>query len=132
MDNLAFTLAMSRHSLSSLIVATLFLTACAKNSDDQSVSATPPEPTSIATAASSSPAPATFTEIDRSLQAGSFDDVAARLLQMRTFRTDFTPQEAAEYRRKLNEAYSAALEAAEKGDPRAKAAIEMIRANPGR
>ena len=51
---------------------------------------------------------------------------------MRTVRTDFTPQEAAEYRRKLNEAYSAALEAAEKGDPRAKAAIEMIRANPGR
>jgi hypothetical protein len=109
--------------------AALALTACSQKSE--SISEAAPEPASRKEPAAP-PAPATFSEVDQSLKAGSFDDAAARLLEMRTVRTDFTPQEAAEYRRKLNEAYSAALEAAEKGDPRAKAAIEMIRANPGR
>ena len=118
---------MMRRRLLGAAVA-LVLTACSEKSE--TVSETVPDPGT----GKSAPAAAltTFSEVDQSLKAGSFDDAAARLLEMRTVRTDFTPQEAAEYRRKLNEAYSAALEAAEKGDPRAKAAIEMIRANPGR
>jgi len=109
--------------------AALIMTACSEKSE--TVSEVAPDPGAGKNAAPAA-APTTFSEIDQSLKAGSFDDAAARLLEMRTVRSDFTPQEAAEYRRKLNEAYSAALEAAEKGDPRAKAAIEMIRANPGR
>jgi hypothetical protein len=78
------------------------------------------------------PPPPTFTAVDQALKAGSFDDAAARLFEMRASGKEFSNAEAAEYRRKLNEAYAAALEAAERGDPRAKAAIELIRANPGR
>lgn len=95
-----------------------------------------PEPTPLAQEEPSSPnipppAP-TFTAVDQSLKTGAFDDAAARLFEMRASGKQFSNEEAAEYRRKLNEAYTAALEAAEKGDPRAKAAIDLIRANPGR
>lgn len=116
-----------RHRLLGAMTA-LILTACTQKSE--TVLEAPPDSGAGKNAA---PAASTaFSEVDQSLKTGSFDDAAARLLEMRTIRSDFTPKEAAEYRRKLNEAYSAALEAAEKGDPRAKAAIEMIRANPGR
>ena len=110
-------------------VAAAILASCAKKEEEASIAAAPGPGSAQPSVA---PAAETFSQIDQSLKTGSFDDAAARLLEMRTVRTDFTPQEAAEYRRKMNEAYSAALEAAEKGDPRAKAAIEMIRANPGR
>jgi hypothetical protein len=117
-----------RLGLLSAVAASLVLAGCAKK--DQATTEAAPLP--VSKQDGSAPAASTFTAVDQSLKAGSFDDAAARLLEMRTVRSDFTPQEAAEYRRKLNEAYTAALEAAEKGDPRAKAAIEMIRANPGR
>ena len=114
-------------------VAGMLLTGCAKKEEEVSVAT--PEARAAAnsgTATATGAEASTFGAVDQSLKAGSFDDAAARLLEMRTVRQDFTPEEAVEYRRKLNEAYSAALEAAEKGDPRAKAAIEMIRANPAR
>ena len=119
---------MRREVICVAVVTTVLLTGCTKKEEESSTAAAP----SSAAPSPAAAAPATFSEIDQSLKSGSFDDAAARLLEMRTVRPDFTPQEAAEYRRKMNEAYSAALEAAEKGDPRAKAAIEMIRANPGR
>jgi hypothetical protein len=120
---------MRREVICAASAAAALLAGCAKKDDTIS---TAPAVEASAAAPSAAAAPASFSQIDQSLKSGSFDDAAARLLEMRTVRTDFTPQEAAEYRRKMNEAYSAALEAAEKGDPRAKAAIEMIRANPGR
>jgi hypothetical protein len=104
----------------------LFAGACSKKEAKIEPTVAPPN------AEAALPVPSRFNDIDQSLKTGAFDDAAARLLEMRTVRNDFTPKEAADYRRKLNDAYSAALEAADKGDPRAKAAIEMIRANPGR
>ena len=99
---------------------------CSKRADDSTSAVTPApeEPTA--------PGAPTFTAVDQSLQSGSFDEAAAQLLAMRASGKQFSNEEAAEYRRKLNEAYTAALEAAEKGDPRAKEALAMIRANPGR
>jgi hypothetical protein len=119
---------MRRGVLGATIVA-LLLAGCGEK--QESLSEVAPA-TNQATQSGAAPAAGTLSEVDQSLKAGAFDDAAARLLELRTVRTDFTPQEAAEYRRKMNEAYSAALEAAERGDPRAKAAIEMIRANPTR
>ncbi len=121
---------MNRFGVYAALATALLLAGCAKKDDEAAVSEPQPAPASIAS--DTVPAATTFSQVDQSLKAGSFDDAAARLLEMRTVKQDFTPEEAAEYRRKLNEAYSAALEAADKGDPRAKAAIEMIRANPGR
>ena len=100
---------------------------------------TKPEPAEISTiersAPVASPAPAanssapTFEAIDRALANGAYDTAAAQLLEMRARGKQFSEQESALYRKALNDAYLQALEAAQKGDPRAKTAIEMIRAN---
>ena len=74
-----------------------------------------------------SPAPA-LVAVNESLKAGSYDDAAARLLELQASGRNFTAREAADYRTAMNEAYTRALEAAEKGDARAEAAIKMIRA----
>jgi hypothetical protein len=73
-------------------------------------------------------ASAALAPVNDSLKAGAFDDAAARLLELQASGRNFTPREAAEYRNAMNEAYTRALEAAEKGDTRAEAAIRMIRA----
>jgi len=64
--------------------------------------------------------------------AGSYDVAAARLLKMRIDGTKFSDKDAAAYRDALQEAYSRALEAAANGDPKGKAALDMIRAARGR
>ena len=113
----------------SVSVAAILLASCAR---EQQEAAAAPETAKPAADAPPPAAPASFAEVDQALKSGSFDDAAARLLEMRVSGRDFNPKDAAEYRQKLNEAYSAALEAADKGDARAKAALEMIRANRGR
>ena len=67
-------------------------------------------------------------EVHESVQKGAYDDAAKRLLEVRATGHEFSPREAADYRKALNEAYSRALEAAEKGDARAREAINLIRA----
>jgi hypothetical protein len=61
------------------------------------------------------------------VQSGALDDAAARLIQIRASASSFTPQQAAQYRQTMAEAYSRALEAAQKGDPRAQAAVQLLR-----
>jgi len=70
-----------------------------------------------------------MAEAEKSLRGGSYDEAAARLLKMRIGGAQFSQKDAAAYRDALQEAYSRALEAASKGDPRGKAAVEMIRAS---
>jgi hypothetical protein len=89
----------------------------------------PPEP-----AAQTEPAPATAADnsalsaVDNSLNEGAVDEAAARLLKMRASGREFSQKEAAAFRKALDEVYTRALEAEEKGDPRARAALQMIRA----
>ena len=116
--------------------ALLFLTVgCSKPSETKhqatgaSTIETPPSIASPAPAANSTSP--TFDAIDRALAGGAYDSAAAQLLEMRARGKEFSDQEAARYRKALNDAYLQALEAAQKGDPRAKAAIELIRANSG-
>lgn len=66
--------------------------------------------------------------VDNSLKAGAYDDAAAQLLALVNSGREFSQQDAAAYRRALNEAYEKAFEAAEKGDTRAQAALKMLRA----
>jgi len=67
-------------------------------------------------------------EAKKSLRGDSYDEAAARLLKTQISGVQFSDKDAAAYRNALQETYSRALEAAGKGDPRAKAALEMIRA----
>ncbi len=67
-------------------------------------------------------------EAEKSLRGDSYDEAAARLLKTQISGVQFSDRDAEAYRNALQETYSRALEAAGKGDPRAKAALEMIRA----
>jgi len=87
-----------------------------------------PEAAAAEAAAEPSVITPALAAVNDSLKGGAFDDAAARLLELANAGRNFTPEEAKEYRRALNEAYTKALEAAEKGDERAAAAIKMIRA----
>ena len=87
------------------------------------------EPSAIAKRVESAEVRQVMVEAEKSLRGGSYDEAAARLLKMRVSGTQFTQKDAAAYRDALQEAYSRALEAAGKGDPRGKAAVEMIRAS---
>jgi hypothetical protein len=61
------------------------------------------------------------------VQSGALDDAAARLVQIRSSASSFTPRQASQYRQTMAEAYSRALEGAQKGDPRAQAALQLLR-----
>src|SRR5688572_7729453 len=117
-----------------VLCALIFLPiGCSEPSEDKPqvteaaiIEPSPPVASPAAPAHSSAP---TFEAIDRALASGAYDSAAAQLLEMRARGKEFSDQEAALYRKALNDAYLQALEAAQKGDPRAKAAIELIRAN---
>lgn len=71
----------------------------------------------------------TLQAVDDEIKAGKYDDAAAKLMGLRASGRTFNDKEGAEFRRALNDAYSQAVEAAAKGDPRGKVAMEMIRAS---
>jgi hypothetical protein len=87
-----------------------------------------PDASTPSTAAKSTEIRNTVAEAEKLLTGGSYDEAAARLLKMRISGAQFSQKDAAAYRDALQEAYSRALEAASRGDPRGKAAVEMIRA----
>jgi hypothetical protein len=112
-------------ALLTILIMPHLLTGCGKSSEDTSGTAATPLPGKAAEAKGPSPA---LADVNQSLKSGAFDDAAARLLELQASGRNFTPREAADYRKAMNEAYTRALEAAEKGDARAAAAIQMIRA----
>ncbi|MBM3840579.1 MAG: hypothetical protein FJ398_21980 [Verrucomicrobia bacterium] len=86
---------------------------------------TAPEPAAGAAAITS----AQFIEAARtSLKAGNVDEAAARLAQLQLQGTRFNAQQAKDYRQALSEAYDRAIEGAQRGDPRAQAALQLLRA----
>jgi hypothetical protein len=102
-------------------VALIFF-GCSRSADEVRESGAP----AVSRTDSKGPAPA-LAGVHESLKSGAFDDAAARLVELQASGRNFTPREAADYRKAMNEAYTRALEAAEKGDKRAEAAIQMIR-----
>ena len=62
------------------------------------------------------------------LKAGNVDEAAAKLAQLRIQGATFNAQQAKDYRQALSEAYDRAIEAAQRGDPKAQTAIQLLRA----
>lgn len=122
------------HQVLALASLTVILcSACSSKEKPHEVSSQTAQPTNAAPAdapasAGSPELKASFANVQTSLKGGSFDDAAAQLLKMRASGHEFSQKDGAAYREALSEAYSRALEAASKGDPRAKAAVQMIRA----
>jgi hypothetical protein len=69
-----------------------------------------------------------LSEAQQRLQAGEFDIAAAELLRVQVEGRQFDAHQAADYREALGQATAAALAAAERGDPRGQAALQMLRA----
>lgn len=61
------------------------------------------------------------------LQAGKVDDAAARLAQLQTQAAEFDAAQARDFRQAYSEAYTRAIEAIERGDPRGEAALRLLR-----
>lgn len=70
----------------------------------------------------------TLSAARNSLKAGNVDEAAARLAQLQLQRATFNAQQAKDYRQVLSEAYDRAIEAAQRGDPKAQAALQLLRA----
>ena len=89
-----------------------------------------PIPPSAPDAATASPqSPTTIISSARSsLKAGNVDEAAARLAELQLQGAKFNAQQAKDYRQALSEAYDRTIEAAQRGDPRAQAALQLLRA----
>jgi hypothetical protein len=80
-------------------------------------------------AASATPAPTEAISAARNLlKTGNVDEAAARLAQLQIQGATFNAQQAKDYRQALSEAYDRAIEAAQRGDPKAQTAIQLLRA----
>jgi len=115
-----------------LFLCALLVGCSSKQQEAPPEPAAPSAPVAAAPVQEQRPERSAFLAVNDSLNAGAVDDAAARLFNMRASGREFTQREAAEYRKALDEAYTRALEAAEKGDPRAQAALKMIRAAAAR
>jgi len=107
-----------------LLLGLLGLTGCSRSEKPAAAEQATAEPNE-ANIPSTKPE---IAAVDNSLKAGAYDDAAAQLLALVNSGREFSQQDAAAYRRALNEAYEKAFEAAEKGDTRAQAALKMLRA----
>ncbi len=114
--------------------AWLTLTGChskessAPDPSTSSISAAAPAP-SQGPGASAVPATSDGISAARnSLKAGQVDEAAARLAQLQMQSATFNAQQAKDYRQTLSEAYDRAIEAAQRGDPKAQAALQLLRA----
>jgi len=91
----------------------------------QAVPALAQEPAS--SAATNSPTEA-ITTARNLLKAGNVDEAAARLAQLQLQGASFNAQQAKDYRQALSEAYDRAIEGVQRGDPKAQAALQLLRA----
>jgi hypothetical protein len=62
------------------------------------------------------------------LKANKVDDAAAKLAQLQLQGASFDTQQAKDYRQALSETYDRAIEAAQRGDPKGQAALQLLRA----
>src|SRR5947199_6395667 len=97
----------------------------APTSAAQVVPAGAPEP--AAPFATNSPTEV-ITSARNLLKAGNVDEAAAQLARLQLQGASFNAQQAKDYRLALSEAYDRAIEAAQRGDPKGQAALQMLRA----
>jgi hypothetical protein len=119
--------------ISCLLLLGLFLSppGCSQESSEPAPESSITDATASDASAPASPLGAQISAAEKLSEAGAVDQAAAELLKIQISGGQFTQQEAAQFRQALAEAYSRALEGAQKGDPRAAAALKMIQAaNP--
>jgi hypothetical protein len=111
--------------LSATLVGILFVCGCRKKSSDSNA---PNERLSHQTGVGvTNTTTAQIQAAEDLVKSGAIDEGAARLVQIQAARPDFSPKEAAQYRQAMADAYTRALEGAQKGDPRAQAALQLLR-----
>jgi hypothetical protein len=71
---------------------------------------------------------AVITSARNLLKAGNVDEAAAKLAQLQIQGASFNAQQAKDYRQALSEAYDRAIEGVQRGDPKAQAALQLLRA----
>ena len=104
------------------------LSGCSKQSEtDRSAVKTSSAKSKETTAAATQ-----ISVAEKMLKAGETDKAAAQLMQVQAMTPNFSPKEAANYRQTMQDVYAAALEAAQKGDPKAQAALQMLKASAPR
>ena len=81
----------------------------------------------VASAATNSPTEA-ITTARNLLKAGNVEEAAARLAQLQLQGASFNAQQAKDYRQALSEAYDRAIEGVQRGDPKAQADLQLLRA----
>lgn len=113
-----------------LVCCGLMFASCGSNKDASSQAAKGPEtePNNPAAPAPRSPTDNSLAAAQESLKKGAVDEAAARLAQLQMQGATFSAQQAKDYRQALSDAYERAIEAAERGDPRAQAALQLLRA----
>jgi hypothetical protein len=122
------------------ISAALLLTACGHKEKSAALVDSPetlatsasPAPVEKSRAPAAPPKNATLTAASQLLEAGKYDEAAARLVEVRASGQELSETEAAEFRTALEEAYSQAVEANANGDPRGRATLQMIKAATAR
>jgi uncharacterized membrane protein len=62
------------------------------------------------------------------LKTGNVDEAAAQLARLQLQGASFNAQQAKDYRQALSEAYDRAIEGVQRGDPKAQAALQLLRA----
>jgi len=108
--------------------AILGLSGCSKQSETDASAVQ----TSSGKSKENTAATTQITTAEKMLKAGEMDKAAAQLMQVQALTPNFSPKEAANYRQTMQDVYTAALEAAQKGDPKAQAALQMLRASAPR
>jgi hypothetical protein len=122
---------------SGLLSAAFVLSAWAGcGSKKEPATAAPTDAAQAVTAAAQEPA-APFatnspTEVITSarnlLKTGNVDEAAAQLARLQLQGASFNAQQAKDYRQALSEAYDRAIEGVQRGDPKAQAALQLLRA----
>ena len=105
----------------------LTLTGCSSKKETPAAAATPaPAPEAAASGANATTE--VISAARNSIKSGNVDEAAAKLAQLQMQRAAFNSQQAKDYRQAMSEAYDRAIEAAQRGDPRAQAALQLLRA----
>jgi hypothetical protein len=118
---------MKTNHLCGLSAALILLTFGCSSKDEPSPPA-PAAPSTASEAAASSTSTDGIAAARNSLKAGNVDEAAAKLAQLQLQRASFNAQQAKDYRQTYSEAYDRVMEAIQRGDPNAQAALQLLRA----
>lgn len=108
------------------VLLVLVLAGCGAQPESTTTSA--PAAAHEPAAADNSPTSSSIAAARADLKAGKVDDAAAKLAGLQMQQATFTTEQAKDYRQALSDAFDKAMDAAQKGDPKAEAAIQLLRA----